>query len=194
MENLFQTRANNYGSRTLAALNFYQDILFERGTRYDGDPGRSISCDVVELVLNPAPWLKFDVASRFKTDSAALEELRSRVLIRSGEIWQIGLSSDFLRDRIDQFRIDFMYRVNERITLLTDARYDLETDQFTRTEFALQTKLNNTWTLIYAIIFRQDAVREDDIAFSLRLNLVGPPKPNISPAYWQKDIKQCYYY
>ena len=34
-------------------------------------------------------------------------------------------------------------------------------------------KLNNTWTLIYAIIFRQDAVREDDIAFSLRLNLIG---------------------
>jgi len=173
VENLFQTRAKDYGSRTLAALNFYQDILFERGTRFDGDPENALHASWLEFTMSPAPWLKFDVASRFNTADTALEELRSRVLLRSGEIWQIGLSSDFLRDRIDQFRIDFMYRINERISFLTNARYDLETNQFTRTEFALQTKLNNTWTLIYAIVFRQDAVREDDIAFSLRLNLTG---------------------
>ena len=66
VENLFQTRANDYGSRTLAALNFYQDILFERGTRYDGDPENAFHATWIELVLNPAPWLKFDTASRFK--------------------------------------------------------------------------------------------------------------------------------
>jgi hypothetical protein len=64
-----------------------------------------------------------------------------------------------------------MCRVNERISLLVDTRYDLETNQFTRTEFALATKLNNTWTIIYAVVFRQDAVREDDVQFSVRLNL-----------------------
>lgn len=171
VENLFQTRAEEYGSRTLAALNFYQDILFERNTRYDGDQEDAFHATWVELVLNPAPWLKFDVASRFKTENIALEEMRTRALIRSGEIWEIGLSTDFLQDRIDQFRIDFMLRVNERISLLTDTRYDLETDQFTQTEFALVTKLNNTWTIIYSVIFRQDAIREDDVQFSVRLNL-----------------------
>ncbi|MGK0176472.1 MAG: LPS-assembly protein [Lentimonas sp.] len=171
VENLFQTRTKDYGSRTLAALNFYQDILFERGTRYDGDEENAFHATWVELVLTPAPWLKFDVASRFKTEGAKLEELRSRTLISSGEIWEIGLSTDFLRKRIDQFRIDFMCRVNERISLLVDTRYDLETNQFTRTEFALATKLNNTWTIIYAVVFRQDAVREDDVQFSVRLNL-----------------------
>ncbi len=172
VENLFQTRAKDYGSQTLAALNFYQDILFERGTRYDGDKEDTFHATWIELILTPAPWLKFDIASRFKTESAKLEELRSRTVLRSGEIWEIGLSTDLLRNRIDQFRIDFMCRVNERISLMTDARYDLETNQFTRTEFALATKLNNTWTIIYAIIFRQDAVREDDVQLSVRLNLV----------------------
>jgi len=171
VENLFQTRAEDYGSRTLAALNFYQDILFERATRYDGEEEDTFHATWVELVLTPAPWLKFDLASRFRTENATLEELRSRAVIRSGEIWEIGLSSDFLRERIDQLRVDFMYRVNERISFLADARYDLETDQFIRTEFALETRLNNTWTLIYAVIFRQDAVREDDVQFSIRLNL-----------------------
>ena len=171
VENLFQTKAKSYGSRTLAALNFYQDILLERGTRYDGDEEKAFHATWVELFLNPAPWLKFDLASRFKTDTAMLEELRSRASIISGEIWEIGLSTDFLRDQIDQFRIDFMRRVNERISFIADARYDLETNQFTRTEFALATKLKNTWTIIYAVVFRQDAVREDDVQFSVRLNL-----------------------
>jgi LPS-assembly protein len=171
VENLFQTRAKDYGSRTLATLNFYQDILFERGTRYDGDDQKAFHATWVEFVLTPAPWLKFDIASRFKTESAKLEELRSRTVISSGEIWEIGLSSDFLRDRIDQFRIDFMCRVNERISLITESSYDLETEQFTRTEIALATKLNNTWTIIYAVVFRQDSVREDDVQFSVRFNL-----------------------
>ena len=171
VENLFQTRARDYGSRTLAALNFYQDILFERTTRYDGDPEDTFHASWVEFLLSPAPWLRLDIASRFKTESATLEELRSRAVLRSGEIWEIGLSNDFLRQRIDQFRIDFMYRVNERISFITDTNYDLETEQFTRTQFALATRLNNTWTIIYAVIFRQDAVREDDVQFSIRLNL-----------------------
>lgn len=171
VENLFQTRAKDYGSRTLATLNFYQDILFERGARYDGDKEDTFHATWIELILTPAPWLKFDIASRFKTESATLEELRSRTVLRSGEIWEIGLSTDLLRDRIDQFRIDFMCRVNERISLVADMRYDMETNQFTRTEFALATKLNNTWTIIYAVIFRQDAVREDDVQISVRLNL-----------------------
>ena len=171
IENFFQTRSKDYGSRTLATLNLYQDILFERGTRYDGDEEKAFHASWVELILTPAPWLKFDLASRFKTESAKLEELRSRAVITSGEIWEIGLSTDFLRDRIDQFRIDFMCRLNERISLLTEASYDLETEQFTRTEIALATKLNNTWTIIYSVIFRQDAVREDDVQFSVRFNL-----------------------
>lgn len=171
VENLFQTRASDYGSRTLAALNFYQDILLEKGTRYDGEPEETFHATWAELFLSPAPWLRFDIASRLKTESATLEEVRTRAVIRSGDIWEIGLSTDFLKDQIDQLRVDFMYRVNERISLITDARYDLETDQFTRTQFALATRLNNTWTIIYAVVFRQDAVREDDVQFSIRLNL-----------------------
>lgn len=173
VENLFQTRAQGYGSRTLAALNFYQDILFERETRYDGDKQDTLNASWVEFMLNPAPWLKFEVASRFQTESATLEELRSRALIRSGEIWEIGLSSDFLNDRIEQYRIDFACRVNERLSLLAEGRYDSETNQFTRTEVGVYSRLNNTWIIIYSLIFREDARRESDVELNIRLKLVG---------------------
>ena len=123
----------------------------------------------VELVLNPAPWLKFEIASRFKTENATLEELRSRTSIRSGEIWEIGLSTDFLHDQLEQYRIDFICRVNERLSLLAGSRYDSETSQFT--EVGISKKLSNTWTIIYALIFRQDARRESDVEFTVRLKL-----------------------
>lgn len=173
VENLFQTRAEGYGSRTLASLNFYQDILFEKNDRYDGDEQDTFHATWVELVLNPAPWLKFDIASRFQTESMTLEELRTRTSINSGEIWEIGLSTDFLHDNIDQYRIDFIYRVNERYSILADVRYDSETSQFTRTEIGLNTRLNNAWEIIYALTFRNDADRESDVEFTVRLQLAG---------------------
>ena len=171
VENLFQTRAEGYGSRTLAALNFYQDVLFERDTRYDGEKQDTFHASWVELVLTPAPWLKFDLASRFKTESMTMEEVRTRTTIKSGEVWVIGLSSNLLNDRIDQYRLDFIYRVNERYSFLTDLRYDVETGQFTETEIGLHTRIGNTWEIIYALTFRQDASREGDVEFNVRLNL-----------------------
>lgn len=171
VENLFQTRAQGYGSRTLAALNFYQDILFEKGTRYDGDKEETFHATWVELMLNPAPWLKFDLASRFKTESLMLEELRSRVAIKSGEIWEIGLSTDYLNSRIEQYRIDFMYRFNERYAFLSDVRFDARTGNFTRTSIGLHTRIGNAWEVFYALTFRQDARREGDVEFTVRLRL-----------------------
>ena len=114
---------------------------------------------------------KFEIASRFRTESANLEELRSRTSILSGENWEIGLSTDFLRDQLEQYRIDFICRVNERLSLLAEGRYDSETNQFTKTEFGINKKLNNTWTIIYALIFREDARRESDIEFTVRMKL-----------------------
>lgn len=171
VENLFQTRATQYGSRTLAALNFYQDILFEKGSRYDGSDEDTFNATWVELVLNPAPWLKFDLASRFKTESLTLEELRTRTTLRSGEIWEIGLSTDLLNKQIDQYRLDFIYRISERYAFLSDVRFDADTGDFTRVRVGLRTRVGSTWELLYAITFREDARRESDVEFNIQLRL-----------------------
>lgn len=171
VENLFQTRAQEYGSRTLAALNFYQDILFEKGTRYDGDEEDTFNATWVELALNPAPWLKFDLASRFKTESLTLEELRTRTTLKSGEVWELGLSTDLLNQRIDQYRIDFLYRINERYAFLSEADFDADTGDFTKVSLGLRTRLGSTWEILYAITFREDARRESDVEFRIQLRL-----------------------
>ncbi len=171
VENLFQTRAKDYGSRTLAALNLYQDILFEKGLRYDSGEEETFNATWVELVINPAPWLKFDLASRFKTESLSLEELRTRTTIQSGEIWDLGLSTNLLNQHIDQYRLDFIYRINERYTFLTDLNFDADQGSLTHYRLGLRTRIGNTWEILYAITFREDAERESDVSFDVQLRL-----------------------
>ena len=171
VENLFQTRAKDYGSRTLAALNLYQDILFEKGPRYDSGEEETFNATWVELVINPAPWLKFDLASRFKTESLSLEELRTRTTIQSGEIWDLGLSTNLLNQHIDQYRLDFIYRINERYTFLTDLNFDADQGSLTHYRLGLRTPIGNTWEILYAVTFREDAQRESDVSFDVQLRL-----------------------
>src|SRR5690606_27061594 len=104
-------------------------------------------------------------------ESLTLEELRTRTAITSGEIWEIGLSTDLLNNQIEQYRLDFIYRFNERYSFLTDVRFDAETGDFTRTSLGLHTRIGNPWEVIYAITFRQDARREGDVEFTVRLRL-----------------------
>lgn len=173
VENLFQTRAEGYGSRTVAALNFYQDILFEKNLRYDGKEEETFNATWVELVLNPAPWLKFDLASRFKTESLTLEELRTRTTLMSGEIWELGLSTDLLNKRIDQYRLDFLYRINERYAFLSEVNFDADSGEYTKVGIGLRTRIGSTWELLYAVTFREDAARESDVEFQIQLRLAG---------------------
>ncbi|MFO8027258.1 MAG: LPS assembly protein LptD [Opitutales bacterium] len=174
MENLFQTRAEGYGSRTLAALNFYQDFLFDKGTRFDGSEEDTLNASWLELILEPAPWLKFELASRFRTENMTLEELRTRTTLRSGEIWELGLSTDLLNKRIDQYRLDFIYRINERHAFLSDLRLDADSGELTRFQLGWRTRLGNTWQLIYVLTFREGARRESDVEFGINLTLADP--------------------
>jgi LPS-assembly protein len=174
LENLFQTRAEGYGSRTLAALNFYQDIVFEKNQRYDGEEQNTFDATWFEIALSPAPWLKFDLAARLHTEDVNLEELRTRLELVSGEIWALGLSTASLDKTLDQYRLDFRLRLNERFELLTDARFDGDTGELTRAGIGLRSRIGTAWEILYALTFREDARREGDLEFSVRLRLARP--------------------
>ena len=173
VETLFQTRANDYGSRNLAALNLYQDILFKKNISYDKSTQETFNATWVELVLSPAPWLKFDLASRFHTERIALQELRTRTALKSGGIWELGLSTDLLNERINQYRLDFVYRINERHDLLADINFDAEKGDLIRARLGVRTRIGSTWELLYALTFRENALRESDLSFDIQMHLTN---------------------
>jgi hypothetical protein len=103
-----------------------------------------------------------------------MEELRTRTTLRSGEIWELGLSTDLLNKRIDQYRLDFIYRVNERNSFLSDLRFDADSGEFTRFRLGWRTRLGSTWQIIYLLTFREGARRESDVEFGINLTLADP--------------------
>lgn len=176
LENLFQTKAEGYGSRTLATLNFYQDVLFEKGRRYDGDKEDTFNASWIDFQMQPAPWLKFDMASRFRTESLKLEELRTRMALLSGEIWELGLGTDLIDQQIDQYRMDFIYRFNERYSFLSDVRFDADNGELNNLSLGLRSRVSSVWEIMYALTLRENSRREDDVSFNVRFRLM-PPRP-----------------
>ena len=175
LENSFQTRAKQYGSRTLAALNFYQDILLEREqVKYDNTQPDTLHATWVELILKPAPWLKFDLAARIATRDMSLEELRSRTTLMSGDAWRLSLSTDLLLDRVNQYRLYYLHRLSENQSFLANTRFNADTNTFDYTRIGLLTDLGSAWEILYSITLRRDPIRESEIEFSVGLNLVEP--------------------
>ncbi|MGC6454993.1 MAG: LPS-assembly protein LptD [Coraliomargaritaceae bacterium] len=178
VENRYQTRAGGgaYGSRDLAELNFYQDILFERGQRANEPDERqeTFHASWIEFILSPAAWLRFDLATRLRTESLNIEEIRTRTALVSGEIWEMGFSTDFLEKQIEQYVIDFVQRLNERYTLLLDARFDANTNELVDSRIGLITRLGSAWEIIYALTFRDRAARESDLEFDIAVRLLRP--------------------
>ena len=175
VENLFQTRAEEYGSRTLATLNFYQDILIAReAAQNNGTEPETLHATWVEFALNPAPWLKFDLAARFKTAGFSLEELLTRTSLISGDSWQFSLSTDLLQNQLDQYRLHFIYRLSDSYSFLTNTRFNANKGVFDYTKISLLTHLGSAWELLYGLTFRNDSARENDLEFSIGLRLVEP--------------------
>ena len=171
VETLFQTRAKDYGSRNLAALNLYQDILFKKNVGYDSSKQETFNATWVELVMNPAPWLKFDLASRFHTERFTLQELRTRTALKSGGVWELGFSTDLLNEHINQYRLDFVYRINERHDFITDLNFDAKKGDLIRARLGMRTRIGSTWELLYALTFRENARRESDFSFDIQMHL-----------------------
>lgn len=178
LENLYQTRAGGdaYGSRNLAELNFYQDILIERGQRADDATEKqdALHASWIEFILSPAAWLRFDMATRLRTQEADIEEIRTRTALVSGEIWELGFSTDFLKEQIEQYAIDFVQRINERFTLIADARLDSRTNELVDSRIGLVTRLGSAWEIVYALTFRDRAARESDVEFDIAVRLLRP--------------------
>ena len=178
LENTYQTRGSGgaYGSRDLAELNFYQDILLERGQRPDKpeEKEESFHATWIEFILSPAAWLRFEMAARLRTEELDFEEVRSRTALVSGEIWEVGFSTSFLQEQIEQYVIDFVQRLNERYTLKLDARLDARTNELMDSRIGLITKLGSAWEIFYAITFRDRAARESDLEFDIAVRLLRP--------------------
>ena len=73
----------------------------------------------------------------------------------------------------DQYQLDHIYLINERLSLLTNVNFDANSGKPTIFRLGLRNRIGSTWELVYALTFREDARRESDVSFDIQLNLAG---------------------
>ena len=167
LENLLQTRHQDYGSRNLVELNFYQDLLFS------AEPGeRNWSDFFTQLSLTPIHWLQFDLFNRINPEALSFQETRTRLTLNDSDIWTLSFSSNTLRDIIEQYEIDFLYKLNERWIFRTRIRLDARKGEFTEQVYAIRHRLPGSWELEFQIALHEGSSREGNVNFNLRVSLL----------------------
>ena len=172
VENILQTRASgtsgNYGSRDLASLNLYNDILLQRA------PGQTAVSNIwATLGLTPADWVHLDVFTRFDPVALTLREIRTRLRFIDGERWAVAIYTDNLQHQIDQYWLEAMYRISERYQLTGRWRYDQNLGYITEQTYGIKQRLGNSWDITYEIAYYRGTTNQNGIGFNVKFELLA---------------------
>ena len=172
-DNYFQTRRKTYGSRDIMELNFIADFYSKYKNRNLNDSISGQNALWLEFNLNPAPWLKFEMASRLKNKSFNLVENYQKLTLKSSLFWEFGLRSYFKETYTNQVVMDFLYKMSENTHLKTILWADLKNNNIPRYKFCIDKIVNSTWKTSYTFNYRKDNSRGDDLSLNINLELIS---------------------
>ncbi len=168
LDNTFQTRHREYGSRDLLIFNLAADL------RLDREAGQRAWSEIhTEAIFTPAEWLQVDVYQSFSPYSLRLRELNTGISIVDGDVWSVRLGNRYLKHDIQEYILDGRYRLNEVYQPFARFHYDARQSRFVEQTVGLRHVINNLWTVDYAVSFYSGRRRESNFGFALRVNLLG---------------------
>jgi len=168
LNNTWQTRAADYGSRDLLTLDLAQDLRFDRAA--DQRRGSDLHA---ALAFMPAPWIQFDLYQRTRVDDFSLREVNAGLTLRDGSAWTLRLDSHYLRREINEYVLRYEIAVNEAVSLLTRLHYDFRRHRFNEQAYGLRQNLGNIWSLQYTVSIYDGRRRESDFGFNFSVQALG---------------------
>ncbi len=168
LQNLLETRAQGYGSHSLASLDFYQDIRFSPKPN-----GHTLSDFYTQLALTPWDWFAFHLYSRIDTQKFGLKELNTSFQIFDGVQWQIALGTSFLKDETHQYSLSGAYKLDERHRLRASIRYDAKRGSFTEQCYSLWLRIGHAWVCEPYLARKEGASREQGWELGMRVDLIN---------------------
>ncbi len=166
-ENLFQTRAQDYGMRDLVSLNFYNDFHFQRA-----DTQEDFSDVWSTLGINPAPWLSFEVFDRMDPEAGANREVRTRTTVKDGDRWETSFITDELQHELDQYWLESSYRISERTKMFGRWRYDEHLGGLVEQTYGVRERLGEAWDIEYGISYYRGTASQNGIGVNVRIFLL----------------------
>lgn len=143
LENGFYTRASDYGSRTLAYLNLYQDInIFQKANQ------NVVGDQYTFARFFPAHWISFNAYSRLTTQELTLREINTSTTIQDADIWSVSLGSSYLQTTdIHQYNISTSWHPTARYTLSGSWHFNANGGKLIYHRYTLTTLVGNSWKM-----------------------------------------------
>jgi len=177
-ENLFQTRAKDYGSRDLVEFDIYQDL--RKTTRPDDT--RTLSDNFIYLKITPANWVNFALNHRMDVYHFSTNSLTTGLTFLDGDVWAFTVGTDHLyknpypsaygESHTRQFYANAWFRLNSYWQAFAELRYDDRENLMTDQVYGVRQRLGNTWEIEYSVRYRKNAGDDDDFSFNLGASLV----------------------
>jgi hypothetical protein len=86
-----------------------------------------------------------------------------------GDIWEIDLSSQFIRNRVEQYHLRTRYKVRENLRLITAIGFDSKETRFYDTSFGFQIVVSNYWDLYCSVSKRDGSQRNNEVRFEFKV-------------------------
>ena len=151
-------------TRELLKFDLFHDFYIP-----DAEESDDRSMLTANLQLKPAHWVRLDLQSRFNTEDFGLNDLFGRLRLVDGDIWDIDLSSQFLRNELQQYLVKFRYKLFENVRLVSLVGYDAENSRFYEQTYGVQIGLSNYWDLYLSVNTRDGSRRNNQTRFELKV-------------------------
>ena len=167
IENRFQTRAKDYGSRDLAAIRIYQDILID-------PPANEGKMDSFfgEMALHPVHWLSLGVQAKIDVDNGDLQQVALESRLMDADLAELSLAILRLENRSNQYRVLGFRKIDEKREIQSGLQFDAETGNLTRATIGVYSRISDSWDLAYLLAHRKGTAREDDLSFRLGFRML----------------------
>ena len=172
LQNIFETRDEEYGSREIARLDIFQDFNFDKAPLAQADGLQSWSDLYLNASVSPARWLTIGTYSRFNIEHGQIPEVNTYLGLFDGDAASIYFITSYLMGSINQYSVFADYRISERFKVYGQWNYDSYLNMFTNQTYGLWTRMSNTWIIEYLISYRQGSTRQNDFTFGVRASLL----------------------
>jgi LPS-assembly protein len=167
LQNTFQKRTQQ-SIRTVAAVNFYQDLRFEPG------PLQQDWSDFhTEILWWPVKAITLRLHNRLNPEGFSSQQTDLSLHIRSAKHWHAFFGATYLRPDTQQYWGGFSIALNEKHRLTLGLRYDAKLSQLVQQWYGYSFQLGKAWWMEPYLKRFQNASREKGWEIGLKVALVS---------------------
>jgi hypothetical protein len=164
-ENTVYAKGSEEALRQLLTIRIYQDFV-------ETNDASNLETDALysSLEFRPAQWLSLGWHLKFQPEEFQTEASYFNATIRSADLWELDLQTEFIEGAIQQYAFQGAYRISENIGLLAAAQYDALIGAWSRQRYGISRRFGNVWQLDMYLSFTDADQRQDKVSVGLRVN------------------------